>query len=670
MATLQLSNYHGTAANWEQPNPDYLVHLNTVGAGNASNTTVVSLAISNMATRSPVVLGFILEGDPGFVHIGHSPHIFNPDPTNATTYDSHIVVLVGNDLNTTVPVVLSNQHFTRIVPTPAFNIATITGAQGFGANPPVLHTGPHQDGAANTDALRSRRILLLPYEAGPRLLSTRADGRYGLAEFYNTFIQPGLADANVAAQWAPVEEWFRLVATNGAAGTPLMSVTPVTSVVPAQQQALNAFTERRRVGMRAVAGVVVPAPQGLTDAAFNAGMASLRTSISESREAQIAYERNKAIKTFTDRHGEPLAQRVQRLTGANDDATLPEVHQLLASSAKHLDYGIITNALKARAAVSPLPCDANSAPVPSTSLVINVFRNHLLDSDGLTLGKGLTPFGVVCEHHDEARTYLKQIQQASMSEAGGHLSLGDADALISTNQHLPLDPQEAVDKLVGFSILVDVYFGTDQAISRNLRDFVTSAVAPMTRMQYSVGRDSIILQDYSCRILFEVQQEMFYWIKRVTSAANAAAVAAINAPTFERIQQAILTHRLNSLATTPVAWDSHKIQRKATPTSTAPKKAPASSNTVEMYSRADNGLLKRFQASGHSKISDITKGHEDQIPKHGNSDVCLNWALKGKCSSKCARSQAHRDYPKTIVNQLHKFLDLCGVAKSGSESQE
>ena len=145
--------------------------------------------------------------------------------------------------------------------------------------------------------------------------------------------------------------------------------------------------------------------------------------------------------------------------------------------------------------------------------MINVFRNHLLDSDGLTLGKGLSPFGVVCKHHDKACTYLKQLQQATMSKAGSNLSLGDADTLISSNQHLPLNPQEAVDKLVGFSILVDVYFGTDQAISQNLRNFVTSTIAPMTRMQYSVGRDSITLQDYSCRILFEVQQEVFYWIK-------------------------------------------------------------------------------------------------------------------------------------------------------------
>ena len=408
---------------------------------------------------------------------------------------------------------------------------------------------------------------------------------------------------------------------------------------------------------------------GLTDATFNAGMASLRTSISDSRDAQIAYERNKANKTFTDRQGAPLAQRVQRLTGAVDDTTLPEVHRLLATSAKHLDYGIITNALKTQAAASPLPCDANSAPVPSTSLVINVFRNHILDSDGLTLGKGLSPFAVVCKHHDEARVHLKQVQQATMSESGGHLSLGDADALISSNQNLLLDPQEAVDKLIGFSVLIDVYFGPNQAISVNLREFVSTTVAPINRMQYSVGRDAITLQDFSCRILFEVQQEVFYWIKQMISAPTAVAVAGIAPPTFDRIQRAILTHRLDSLSSLPVSWGPHLLQRKEAPVGPSPKKA-APSNTVKVYSRADSELLKRFQKSGHSKISDITKGHEDQIPKHGDSDVCLNWALKGKCSSKCARSKAHRDYPKAIVTKLHKFLDLCGVAKTGSESQE
>ena len=669
MATLQVSAYYGAAANWEQPNPDYLQHLNTVGGASATASAPVSLAISNLAIRSPVVLGFVLEGDPNYIHVAHSPQYYNPDPLSTTAFDEHIMVLVGNDLNTAIPFVISNTSFSRPAGVLALDTATITGAQGFGATPKVLRTGPHVAGTPNTSNVRSRRVLLLPYTAGPRLLSTRNDGRYGLEEFYNAFLQPGLADAAEAPLWAPVEEWFRLAVTNTGVDATLLGIAPVTSVVPAQNQALNAFAERRRLGIRAVAGVLAPPVMGLTDATFNAGMASLRTSISDSRDAQIAYERNKANKTFTDRHGAPLAQRVHRLTGSVDDDALPEVHRLLARSAKHLDYGVITNALKARAAVSPLPCDSNSAPVPSTSLVINIFRNHILDSDGLTLGKGLSPFAVVCEHHDEARVYLKQLQQAAMSESGGQLSLGDADALISSNQHLPLDPQEAVDKLIGFSVLVDVYFGPHQAISVNLRDFVSSTVAPINRMPHSVGRDAIALQDFSCRILFEVQQEVFYWIKRMISAPTAAAAAAIVPPAFERIQQAILTHRLDSLSTLPVAWKPYLLQRKAAPPEPSPKKAP-SANTVEVYSRADPELLKRFQKSGHSKISDITKGHEDQIPKHGDNDVCLNWALKGKCSSKCARSKAHRDYPKAVNTKLHKFLDLCGVAKTGTESQE
>ena len=140
MATLQVSTYYGTATHWEQPNPDYLAHLNAVGGGTANDTGMVSLAMGNMATRSPVVIGFVLEDDPNYIHVGHSPQYFNPDPTNTTVYDEHIMVLVGNDLNTSVPLVISNAQFTRSAATLALTTAVITGAQGFGANPPVLRS--------------------------------------------------------------------------------------------------------------------------------------------------------------------------------------------------------------------------------------------------------------------------------------------------------------------------------------------------------------------------------------------------------------------------------------------------------------------------------------------------------------------------------------------------
>ena len=141
MATLQLSNHYGHAANWELPNPDYLQHLDTVGGASGSASAQVSLAIGNLATRSPVVLGFVLEADPNYIHVGHSPQHHNPNPTSTTSFDEHIMVLVGNDLNTTIPLVISNANFSRPDAALALDTATITGAQGFGANPQVLRTG-------------------------------------------------------------------------------------------------------------------------------------------------------------------------------------------------------------------------------------------------------------------------------------------------------------------------------------------------------------------------------------------------------------------------------------------------------------------------------------------------------------------------------------------------
>ena len=82
---------------------------------------------------------------------------------------------------------------------------------------------------------------MLPFSAAGPCLTTRSDGRYGLQEFYDTFIQPGCADANTRAIWAPVLTWFRLAVTDGtAAGNPpVLGTTPVTSAIPTDTAGLN-----------------------------------------------------------------------------------------------------------------------------------------------------------------------------------------------------------------------------------------------------------------------------------------------------------------------------------------------------------------------------------------------------------------------------------------------
>ena len=72
--------------------------------------------------------------------------------------------------------------------------------------------------------------------------------------------------------------------------------------------------------------------------------------------------------------------------------------------------------------------------------------------------------------------------------------------------------------------------------------------------------------------------------------------------------------------------------------------------------------MARFRNSEHATISDMVRGHEDKIPKHGGRPVCLSWALKGECSGACRRAEQHARYSCTTIQNLHEFMDTCGVA--------
>ena len=68
-----------------------------------------------------------------------------------------------------------------------------------------------------------------------------------------------------------------------------------------------------------------------------------------------------------------------------------------------------------------------------------------------------------------------------------------------------------------------------------------------------------------------------------------------------------------------------------------------------------------FKAAGLSKISDMTSKTTEAVPKHGNKEVCLKWALTGQCSSKCARSGAHSNYTTETNKRIHEYMDACNV---------
>ena len=88
------------------------------------------------------------------------------DPLNPLGFDSNLITLVGNDPNTCQPVALPAAAFERC-DVRAKTIVEVRGARGFGAAPPVLRQGPHGGGAADTENLSVRPVMLIPVDAIP-----------------------------------------------------------------------------------------------------------------------------------------------------------------------------------------------------------------------------------------------------------------------------------------------------------------------------------------------------------------------------------------------------------------------------------------------------------------------------------------------------------------------
>ena len=54
-----------------------------------------------------------LDSDPTHVYVCHLPTLVAPDPMQTTPYDNKVLALIGNDLQTAIPVILPDNAFAR-----------------------------------------------------------------------------------------------------------------------------------------------------------------------------------------------------------------------------------------------------------------------------------------------------------------------------------------------------------------------------------------------------------------------------------------------------------------------------------------------------------------------------------------------------------------------------
>ena len=225
-------------------------------------------------------------------------------------------------------------------------------------------------------------------------------------------------------------------------------------------------------------------------------------------------------------------------------------------------------------------------------------------SDGLTFGKGLSPFAIICPGHDGIAAVPQRIQQAQLVEAGSSVTLSDASALIADDVRFPAAPFVAVEKLHSWSVVVDMFLGVGHTVSINLRNAVLLVGPLLQRLASQMGDNTGAGMELICRVMFDMQQDFFMYISKTSAGILCAA------PVFMRVVSLVSTYRADSLSALPAPWYSMLScpRHASAPINAAPANAPpeirstgGGTGTV-VNAKADQRLLKRYKDSEHPSI--------------------------------------------------------------------
>jgi hypothetical protein len=168
--------------------------------------------------------------------------------------------------------------------------------------------------------------------------------------------------------------------------------------------------------------------------------------------------------------------------------------------------------------------------------------------------------------------------------------------------------------------------------------------------------------DIVCRLLYELQQEYFFWVNATSKAVTTTV------PTFERIVGAMITYRVESLSPMPILWytmlSCPKPGQRLGPA--APAAAPAAvrnvGSTPLINPHADARIKQRFKDSGFATITEMIAGRDISYPTVDRKPLCTAWILKGHCTTGCKRAAQHVRPTAAINKAAHEFLNACGVA--------
>ena len=644
--------------------------------------------VGNLSQNQAVFLAYVDRRSPGSILVAHDlEYLAAPPGRGARSYENHLNGVLGYDPSTTVPVTFPDADDlfdikTVCVHDDLADARTALAAQRT-AHPNTCRIPPLDPAVAGQGNIQVRRALVLPTEWKAGL--SRGQFAYTYNGFYDTFIQPALADPVQTALIGPIIDWYKAAITSVDDNGTAVCAQSLTVVAPGpisdmNRQAWHASRVKRHMAtIRKDAPALVAglnnAVTGINDVGTN--VATLQATI-EAHETARADARA-ADRTFTQRYGTAAAAYMHKLCGVGGDDDLPPLlKQLAASKDKSNDTAIINLAMFTAGNADPFINPVNTPR--ATPHLVSLLRTFNLIGIGVEIGDGLTPFATICQGHPQSKSILELADQQQSMEAGNNsMSLADSAAFKVKDPRFPRSLIQVVDKLRAYKIQCQVILGANNRFVVALDQGITTILPQIYQLESTYQHNPKQAIMYGLRVIMWVQQSTFLYLRKVRDqepVAPPARLPDVPLPDYEELADKLSMGMHNlALPTIPEAWmeliksqlpeyftqEPERI-RGGGPGDSAGKQGSGGGKVVVINSKQDQSLKKRWVDSGHETIKELlSKGNNPDIPKYGQTPVCLSWCLKGKCTSDCPRANAHKHYGDALVKQIHEVLTVCQV---------
>jgi hypothetical protein len=588
----------------------------------------------------------------------YAPTLGRPTPWDGRTF-AFVQDLVATEIQL---VELGKTYFSRTQDITHTTIpATVERVEElWQASPDDELLGPFADNDANTRQCRTRRLMLVPPQFVPIVVSRRLTPRQLWTELAATIIATDAAEA-----CAELMDWLVMAGCRPAAAAPSSLIMPMPHPPLADATLIQ---HRRSLLLRLLPGLAAPPATGLGDP-NTARMADfVGQFLEDRREARDETNRRladaRAPKTVSQFWGDESCIRLCITCGVSSEEDLPPLWPALAAAGKK-------DRLAAERIIQAVACATGAvdqAPIVTPELVKNLVGLRFGD-DLDDLAEGIQPFALaVRDHRSHTARALTDSARAAADEydlatAGEHFTtLADARLMRTQKVTFPTDFIHAHAMLQAQHILHQALLGNDHpvttAFAAFLHDYKANEMIYIGRMEPHGARAPTLLLRF-------VQLNVVNWFRAMRTSATLAPV-----PNFQSALTSMLVGNTSWVPSIPPRYLQPQItpQKVGSGPTAAPlplrdTAAPAAAKTSAEVNLAKNAAFDKYKLNITAKTikTAITTAGEPPVIKRDGKErpMCVSYHLKGLCYSTCKRQYDHQ--PHTAAED-EPLMAWCAVA--------